>query len=313
MFRSVLVPLDGSPFGEQALPTALSLARWAKAELKIVHVHTPLVVVYGDTPAMFDLSLDNRIKEQHQAYLARIVHRLASQTDVPVQSVLLEGEIVPRLLEYVADKRVDLVVMTTHGRGPVGRFWLGSVADELVRHLPMPTLLLRPQETPPDWHAEVAFRHILLPLNGAPLGEQIIEPATALGRLTDAEYTLLRVVPPVHPVHLQLEGANLFQITESVSNQIDVAQKRLTQEAESYLDGVARLFRDKNLRVQTRVVVHDQPAVAILEEKKAMGADLVALETHGRHGLSRLIWGSVADKVIRGGSLPVLVHCPVHT
>jgi nucleotide-binding universal stress UspA family protein len=62
--------------------------------------------------------------------------------------------------------------------------------------------------------------------------------------------------------------------------------------------------------VQTLVEIAEQPAAAILKEAKAPAMDMVALETHGRRGLSRLFLGSVANKVIRGASLPVLVHRP---
>ena len=77
-------------------------------------------------------------------------------------------------------------------------------------------------------------------------------------------------------------------------------------EARGYLERIAEPLRTKSLKVQTRVLSHDQPAVAILDEVKARRADLVALATHGRSGLPRLFLGSVADKVVRGASVPVL-------
>jgi nucleotide-binding universal stress UspA family protein len=63
--------------------------------------------------------------------------------------------------------------------------------------------------------------------------------------------------------------------------------------------------------MQTRVVSHDQPAAAILDDASAHGADLIALATQGRGGLKRLLLGSVADKVVRGAATPVLVYRPV--
>jgi nucleotide-binding universal stress UspA family protein len=71
---------------------------------------------------------------------------------------------------------------------------------------------------------------------------------------------------------------------------------------------VAGRLRERSLAVQTRVVVNDQPAAAILQEAESCGADLVALETRGRGGLPRLFLGSVADKVVRGSHRAVLVH-----
>jgi nucleotide-binding universal stress UspA family protein len=65
------------------------------------------------------------------------------------------------------------------------------------------------------------------------------------------------------------------------------------------------------LRVRTKVVDGAQPAAAVIEAAHTLSADLIALQTHGRRGLSRLILGSVADKVLRGAGLPLLVQRPV--
>jgi nucleotide-binding universal stress UspA family protein len=78
------------------------------------------------------------------------------------------------------------------------------------------------------------------------------------------------------------------------------------RQAEEYLHAVAERLRAEGASVQTRVHVAEQPAAAILREAALVGADLIALETHGR-GASRLLIGSVADKVVRGSSIPVLV------
>ncbi len=82
-------------------------------------------------------------------------------------------------------------------------------------------------------------------------------------------------------------------------------------EAEDYLAAVARRLQARGLRVRMQVVVEDKPAEAILHQAEAEHAGLITLETHGRGGLSRLLRGSVADKVVRGAHVPVLVHRPV--
>jgi nucleotide-binding universal stress UspA family protein len=83
----------------------------------------------------------------------------------------------------------------------------------------------------------------------------------------------------------------------------------LKKEAGEYLEKVAARLRSDGTKVQTRVAIEDQPGVAILANAKAP-IDMIAIETHGRGGLARLLLGSVADKVIRGSTLPVLVAKP---
>jgi len=313
MYRKILVPLDGSLFGESALPLAVSLARRAGAVIELIEIMPPLGAIYSDAPLSVDSELEQQLhahdKAQHQAYLKDLAKRLGEFTPMPVQTVLLEGDIPTLLRTHAVQAGVDLVVMTTHARGPMGRFWLGSVADELVRKLPLPLLLLRPEGEPPQYEPEPLLRHILIPLDGQPLAEQILEPALALGRLMDADYTLLRVIKTVLPVTYPLEGISLAQAAESLIERTEDLQRALRQEARTYLDKVAVGLRERGFRVTTRVEVEDKPALAVLHQ--AVGADLVAMSTHGRGGLSRLFLGSVADKVIRGCHLPVLVQKPV--
>jgi nucleotide-binding universal stress UspA family protein len=141
----------------------------------------------------------------------------------------------------------------------------------------------------------------------------MIEPAVALGSLMEAQYTLQRVIKPVLPPGYKLEGASLTGLAETVLKDIERIQDSLHREAQDYLERVAAPLRARALRVQTKVAVEQQPGMAILHEASASAIDLIALETHGRRGLSRLVLGSVADKVIRGASGPVLVQRPVYT
>jgi nucleotide-binding universal stress UspA family protein len=312
MYRSLLVPLDGSPLGEQALPLALSIARRAEATLHVVHVHSPLADAYTDGITYIDPSLDVHLKEHRREYLDGLVERLASMSTVRISPLVLEGGIVESLRAYSQSTEVDLVVMTTHGRGPLRRLWLGSVADQLVRQLPMPLLLVRPQEADADLRQEPVLQHVLLPLDGSALAEQMIEPAVALGSLMGADYTLLRVITPPTPLGFSAEGASLGEMTQSVMDQIDQLHEASRKQAADYLDRVAERLRQQSLTVRTKVAIEEQPAVAIIHEAVAPAVDLVALETHGRRGLSRMFLGSVADKVVRGATVPVLVHRPVY-
>jgi nucleotide-binding universal stress UspA family protein len=308
MYRSVLVPLDGSPFGEQALPLALALARRCGATLHLVHVLTP-VVVYPDA-VLANAGLEAQIHDRQKDYLDGVARRVAAISTVPVRTALLDGAISPTLQDHVAAAGIDLVVMTTHGRSPLGRFWLGSVADYLVRHLNVPLLLVRPHDSAPDLQSDPVPRHILVPLDGSALAEDMIEPAAALAALTEGSLTLLRVVRPALPSNFSLDSVGVGAGAQQLIDEIEKVHQQLMRQASAYLEGVADRLRSRNLVVRTRVGIEDQPALAILLEAKASGADLIALQTHGRGGLARLLLGSVADKVIRGAAVPVLVRRP---
>ncbi len=308
MYRSILVPLDGSTFAEYALPVARSIARRAGATLQLALVHVPVPARYVESMVIFDKELEARNREHEQAYLDEVIKRLATDLEVPVTSVLLDGEIgkISEVLnDHVMATGADLIVMSTHGRGALSRFWLGSVADKLVRQGLVPILLVRPLEEKkegPDLAHEPVFQHVLIPLDGSALSEQILEPAVALGKLMQADYTLLRVLEPWMPI-----GYPPTEYSIRLDHQL---QEQLQREAEEYLEGVAGRLRAQSLQVQVRVVFSRFTSTAILEEAGKQGIDLIAMETHGWGGLTRLLIGSVADKVLRGASVPILLQRP---
>ncbi len=311
MYKSIFVPLDGSPFGEHALPLAMSIAKRANASLTLVHVHAPLKAVYLEGAAFLDESVDEDVKTHLRAYLEEISKRVKKSVPVEVRTLMLEGEVAHSITEAVAQHGADLVLMTTHGRGPIGRFWLGSVADELIRHLTTPLLLVRPEEGPLDWSQDPEIKHLLISLDGTELAEKILDSAITLGNLWSADYTLVRIIKPVMPVDAPIEVASVAQAVQAVMQKMDVIQNQIKDKAQSYLDGVAAKLRERGLTVKTKVDIDESPATAILHDVETTPADMIALETHARSGLSRLFLGSVADKVLRGAHVPVLLHHPV--
>ena len=124
MYRTILVPLDGSPFGEAALPLALNLAHKAGAMLQLVHVMPPLGTIYSEAPLYMDSALEQELyehqKASHQEYLTRVARQLGDAAPVVVKTSLLSGDIPSQVQAQASQTRADLVVMTTHGRGPMG-------------------------------------------------------------------------------------------------------------------------------------------------------------------------------------------------
>ena len=231
MYRSVLVPLDSSPFAEQALPFALSIARRLAATLQVVMV--------GSHRA------DARCE-----YLEHVVERIRHVDGVPALSVqhhfLIGDEIAPTIRMYAELAGVDLVIMTTHGRGTLGRLLLGSVGYELMDHLPVPLLLLRPSEEVTEWAAEPVLKHILVILDGSSATERILEASVAVGRLADAEYTLVRFINNIPQGATELDSISLSSAAPELLDEIQSVRERQQKEAQAYLAGVADAWRVKD-------------------------------------------------------------------
>jgi nucleotide-binding universal stress UspA family protein len=218
---------------------------------------------------------------------------------------LLGGAVADALVDYADDIAADLVVMTTHGRGGLSRLWLGSVAEDVIREVTKPVLLVRPGESPAGSTAgPVAprdLRRVLIALDGSSLAETVLEPALDVAG-ENAECVLVRVVEPITAISL----ASLGGVAAAAPDRWD----RQVGDVGDYLESVAASLRARGLSTRTHVTVHTQAARAILEYAREIEADIVAMATHGRSGLRRLVMGSVADKVLRGAETAVLLYRP---
>jgi len=301
MFDEIVVPVDGSPFGELALPVALGIACKTGGEVRILTVITPLPpeLTEGETEAddQGRLELGRKHAEDYQAELQKRV--ILSGCDVPISCHVETGSVVEALDEHAERVGADLLVMTTHGRGPLRRAWLGSVAEGLIRRTPCPVLALRPKDGETLTLEEREFKHILVTLDGSSESREILPLAKNLAQAFGARLTLLRVIPPHFPLASPFTSHSAYGF-QSVEEEARASREVLMREA--------ALLREEGLSVEVEVRTGAHPAEGILEFAKTAEVDLVAMATHGRGGVSRLILGSVVDKVIRGGSAPVLVH-----
>ena len=304
MIRTILVPLDGSDFAEHALPLAADLARKANAALHLVRVHALVTTEAWTGIPIPDVS-DLHERQDEQAYLADVARRLTEKAPLTVETDLLDGDVVDALKAYAEEEKIDLVVMCTHARGTLGRFFLGSVADDLVTALRQPVLLVHPGEGKPDLAQQQPLSSIVVPLDGTPLAENAVWPAADLARLFDAELTLVRVNrPAILPSYLP-DG---YAIAAGQFQEADRIESHDREESQKYLAQVASMVAVRGVKVRTDVVLDERVASGILADANARHAGLIAIETHGRRGLARLFFGSVAEQVVRRGEVPVLVH-----
>jgi nucleotide-binding universal stress UspA family protein len=297
MLSQLLVPLDGSAFAETALPYALSVSRRAGSRIELVSVEE-------DAGAFPDIEWVRAASEWTRDYLEDTARRIRASAGGEVTTALLPGRIWETLVRRGEELGVDLVVMATHGRGALSRAWLGSTADTFVRHTDRPVLLVTPSEhdVAPAPEQDVAFKHILVPLDGSDFGLAILKPVSELSRAFLAPVTLLRVV--TYPAEL----ASPY-VPQSVQVDLDIVERARVAAVEATAALAAELTRS-GIDARHEVVVEAHPATAILARASELNVSMIALATHGRGGLSRVVLGSTTDKVIRSAHRPVLVLKP---
>jgi nucleotide-binding universal stress UspA family protein len=299
MYPSMLVPLDGSEFSEDALPLARHLASRLGAHMHLVHVIRPAPDAELKSPQA-DMEWKAKVRDGAQDYLQEIADGMA-EDGIETTISILDGRVTNVLDEYARESGIPLVVMTTHGSGGLKRWWLGSVADGLLRKGGTNVLLVRPwDDTEEGSGQERRFQHIIVPLDGSTEAETALGPARELAQLFEAEATLLRVVPA--PVEL----TSIYGVA-GVRMEGEGHRGR-REEAENYLEEVVNRGGDP---VPTAQVVEAKGAAdGVIDAARKLEGDLLVLSSHGRGGLSRVVLGSVADKIIRGTTLPVLVIRP---
>lgn len=296
--RSLLVPLDGSPFAEHALPLAVAIAERAGARLRLVHVYSPLESPHEPAEIVANSGVNYLLRKQQQDYLDDVLERLADITSVRTVSTLLLARETAESLSAEANHGADLVVMATRQRNLLGRWWYGSTTEALMQRLSVPLLIVPGRKTPPDLNYVPPLRRALIALDGSESGEQVLGPAAALCDVMDTELTLFRAVP---------EGFDHFLASSDLHFLQSHFQERYV-EAQDYLDGAARRLDGRTCKTFVHAVRDGRPiAEAILSHAQNRNADLIALATQGRGNGSQLSQRSVAARVAQRASLPILV------
>lgn len=302
----VVVALDGSAFADAALPVALGVARATGAPLELVSVVDSAPGVHAVSGARVpDQTLDRdqeaRLRTALHAHLEQVRGRVSAQPDAPaVSTTLLNGRPAECLLDHAERTQATALVITTHGRGGLSRLWLGSVTDALVRHATCPIVVVRPVERAAGEAANltpVPLGRLLVTLDGSHASERVLQPLMALFGNRVA-YLLMRAVSPLHPLLQRLATGPEYE--QDLASQTDLVTR--------YLNRIVDEVRATGADAAFCAPAGFEPAHAINEAASNHRADLIAIATHGRGPLGRVLLGSVADKVLRSADLPVLLY-----
>src|SRR5512140_2399121 len=290
----IVVPLDGSPIAEDALSVAVALAKATGATVRAVHVFVPLArgtVVSGSFD--YAANMEAQLETDARAYVADVGQRFQT-TDAARQIVHVD---LSRARATTSPFGETVRIVAALGRYA----WMGNVADAVMRGSGMPVLIVRPDGT---LTVPIAFRHVVLALDGSALAERVIPMALVIASATRARITLVRAiivrwtVPRASPVAHVDTGSLALQ----------------RREAEEYFATLLSRLRAPGLAVEAQVVEEPVtmlpevgPVRALLGAIESLGADMIAIATHGHGGVKRWWLGSVADKVVRGAPVATRV------
>ncbi|WP_069802354.1 universal stress protein [Thermogemmatispora onikobensis] len=322
MFQRILVPLDGSPRAEQALPLAARLARASRGRLILARIVQPGTALLWAPTALDPATMRSWLEsatEAAEAYLQRVA-ALPVLHDVPTEKIVRSGLPADQLLRLVPEVSADLLVLCSHGYRGLQRWALGSVALKLIRHASLPVLVLRSHGemlAGPQPGYERPLRAVV-PLDGSVHAKAALEPAAAqvhaLATPAPAALHLLAVVE----VDEEAEDEAARRERE---RRLARARRYLAHTVEQIRAGlVAPKVSGLQLELTWSVHVGSDVAQTILDVVEhgqdlvdtplPGGCDLLAMSTHGREGLNRWLLGSVTERVLERTRLPLLVVRP---
>lgn len=289
-YRKILIPLDGSPLAEHVLDHIAWLATPAETELSLVSVvESWRYASAGPEFALADLITP--VITGMEEYLKTQKTKL-EQAGYHVTTRVVEGDAANVLLNMAQTDGVDLIAMSSHGRSGFVRWALGSVAERVLHGAQVPVFLVRETTAP----RQGKLQTLLLPLDGSAVAEQALPEAQALAWANHANILLVQVIQKLDDRSQQL----LFK--NEAAAKATFAEWRTA--AETYLAGIAQRLTTAGVTSDYRVMV-DDPDRAICA--MSHHADLIVMGTHGRTGVRRWVYGSVANKVLRGATCPLLL------
>lgn len=302
MYRTILVPYDGSALSAQAIPLAGDLARRTGASLHLAIVHDPsayIPFVAGEVAVpVYDAALE---QEQRADARARLDAQIATlqQQGCAAKGMVLEGLVVDAIATHAHDINADLVVLTTHGRGGFTRVRLGSVTTALLPKLVAPALVVRVDDDTPA----PALREgpVLCALDATPFAEVALPHAQTLAAVLGGALHLVGVTVP-HTVPMAPFGTETLLADETA----------IAGETAARSDYLTRQQQVMPAGTTVASVTDMSVSKALIDELERIDGAAIALATHGRSGFARFMLGSTTDEVIRHAPRPVLVVRALH-
>ncbi|MFC2014906.1 universal stress protein [Chloroflexota bacterium] len=309
MYRRMLIPLDGSVLAEVVLTYARELAGRLDIDLTLLHISSPAA---------------NSIIPMQQAYVQHTAEALQKQVRniqkdsglkpkgrlVKAKGELVEGYPAEEILRYAEENDIDLILLATHGRSGLKRWSIGSVAGKVLGASKIPVWLIPtgiPEEITYDQWSGIT---LLVPLDGSELAESVLSHVEVIAGQRSKEkinVVLLRISePPAMPTYF---GTDISGVTIDWGDYARQETIRRKNSAEKYLDKVEKKLKERNISAAAKVI-EGKANDEIVDYANKNPHSIVIMATHGRSGLSRLVYGSVAANLLHGISSPVLLIKP---
>ncbi|MBI2849664.1 MAG: universal stress protein [Chloroflexi bacterium] len=309
MYRRMLVPLDGSELAEEVCVYARELAGRLDIDVVLLHVSNPA----SEALKPMEQAYIEHIAEVFSGQVAEVQKKTSGQqkvAPVKVTGELVVGYAADEILSYADKNSIDLIVLASHGRSGIKRWTVGSIASKVMSATKIPVWLIKSvgtKETPYDqWPSQT----LMVLLDGSELAESVLPHAEYLAKQRRAgpvDIALVRIAEPLNiPTYY---SPDISGVSLNWGNFIQQETMRRKQAAKEYLAKMEEQLKNKGLTVKT-VVLEGRPTDEVVDYANKVPFSMIIMATHGRSGLSRLVYGSVAANVLHGVSRPMFIIKP---
>lgn len=286
--KRILVPVDFSEFSDNAVKYALFLAEKFCASVTLLHAVVLFHEDIDEEEHMKSYEAIIKKKEAERAKRMDIHCKLAEKKGISIKSVLIRGfSAADAVLEHTNEKKYDLIVMGTHGRSGLMKWWLGSVSEKVVRHSHVPVLTIHKE------YKRHNLNKILVPVDFSDFSRNAVKNGKALAEASDAKLTFLHAVEQeAHPTFYASSLSPILKANPQLKKQITENLVKFTRVSKDEAD---------------YIVVEGKAHKAIAETAKKKGIHLIIMASRGDSALDHLLLGSNAERVVQ------VAHCPVLT
>ena len=291
MYKKILVPLDGSELAEVPLPYAEELASRLGSEITLIYMSP---------------SENNPYYNVRKLYLDKIVSTITGDCEklskkpeagaIKIKSAMLFGNVAEEIVNYADKEDMGLIVIATHGRSGIKKWAMGSVASKIITATRRPIMLIRAKEA--DAAKKGTIDKLLLPLDGSKESESILPHAMEIASKFKSEVIMFQAISLAFPTY----AAEAYAYVTYSDQQMDA----MKASALDYLEKIGSSFREKGIEVKSDVRF-GSTADEVINYTDEIGADLVAMTTHGRSGIGRWLFGSTTARVMKGGNTNLLL------
>ena len=300
MFKTILVPLDGSQLADCVLPHVVALARPFDSEITLLRMLEKTQA--GTSAQLFDLVNWQINKTRATLYLEKIKAQIQREK-TRVQTTVIEGLVADGITEYAHSHGIKLIVLSSHGRNGLTRWGISSITQKIIMSAQTSLLIVRAHQDgihSDELSERPLYRRILVPLDGSQRAENVLPIVTQLAQFHRSQIHLVQII----------QTPEMARQVPPTREDVDLSNRivsRNQEEAGRYLEQLKSRSFLEGLTIQIHLITSDNTAVALHQLVEQENIDMVALSAHGYSGIHQWPYGSMVNNFVQYGKVPLLV------